>query len=90
MDASLTSHVGPLVELIRSQPGMAERLLAEHTDDGWGRCRTCSNGGQTGRPRWPCAIHRCAVRAAAAADPAHPPAGRRRPDRDEPNPGRPR
>ena len=52
-----------LVVLIRSQPGMAERLLAEHADDGSGRCRICSTGAQTGRYRWPCTIHRCASRA---------------------------
>jgi hypothetical protein len=54
----------PLVELIRSQPGMAERLLIEHADDGSGRCRACSGGGQSGRHRWPCTIHHCATRAA--------------------------
>ncbi len=52
--------VDPLVALIRSQPGMAERLLAEHADDGRGRCRVCSAGGQTGRFRWPCTLHRSA------------------------------
>ena len=55
--------VSPLVALIRSQPGMAERLLADHTDDGTGRCRCCSSGGQTGRYQWPCAIHRSAAQA---------------------------
>ena len=54
----------PLVELIRSQPGMAERLLIEHADDGSGRCRACSDGGQSGRHRWPCTIHHCATQAA--------------------------
>jgi hypothetical protein len=53
--------VNPLVVLIRSQSGMADRLLAEHADDGSGRCRTCSAGAQTGRYRWPCAIQRAAV-----------------------------
>ena len=49
--------VEPLVVLICSQPGMADRLLAEHIDDGGGRCRVCSTGGQSGHYRWPCAIH---------------------------------
>jgi hypothetical protein len=53
----------PLVVLIRSQPGMAQRLLTEHVDDGSGRCRVCSTGGQTGRYRWPCALHRYAEQA---------------------------
>jgi hypothetical protein len=55
--------INPLVVLIASQPGMAGRLLAEHADDGSGRCRRCSAGGQTGRYRWPCAIHRSATQA---------------------------
>lgn len=45
-----------LVALIAAEPGMAERLLAEHADDGTGRCRVCSAGAQTGRYRHPCAI----------------------------------
>jgi hypothetical protein len=53
----------PLVVLIRSQPGMAQRLLTEHVDDGSGRCRVCSTGGQTGRYRWPCALRRYAEQA---------------------------
>lgn len=38
-----------LVALIRSQRGMAVRLLAVHVDDGSGRCRVCSAGGFSGR-----------------------------------------
>jgi hypothetical protein len=60
--------VNPLVVLIRSQPGMAERLLAEHADDGSGRCRVCSAGALTGRYRFPCAIQR-ATPDAATPDP---------------------
>jgi hypothetical protein len=50
----------PLVVLIVSQTGMAERLLTEHAEDSWGRCRACSTGAQTGHYRWPCAIRRAA------------------------------
>ena len=46
----------PLVALIVSQPGMAERLLAEHADDG-GRCRVCSAGAQSARFHFPCVIY---------------------------------
>ena len=70
--------INPLVVLIASQSGMAERLLAEHADDGSGRCRRCSTGGQTGRYRWPCAIHRGAILAREQRDadlPVRPPAG---------------
>jgi hypothetical protein len=57
--------VNALVALIRSQPGMPERLLAMHTDDGSGRCRVCSAGAQAGHYQWPCAIQRCATEASA-------------------------
>ena len=56
--------VNPLVVLIRSQPGMAERLLAEHADDGSGRCRCCTSGAGAGRYQFPCAIRRAATDAA--------------------------
>ena len=46
----------PMVALIRSQEGMADRLLAEHVDNGHGRCSACPVGGQQGHLRWLCAI----------------------------------
>jgi len=46
----------PLVALIMSQSGMADRLEKQHADDGGGRCRCCSAGAQTGRYSYPCAI----------------------------------
>jgi hypothetical protein len=46
-------------------PGMAARLLAEHRDDGSGRCRVCSAGPQGIRQRWPCRIAWYASRAVA-------------------------
>jgi hypothetical protein len=55
--------VNPLVEMILSQPGMAERLMAEHSDDGRGRCRGCPVGGQRGRHAWPCTIYQAAEEA---------------------------
>lgn len=67
---SAASTVDPLVQLIRSEPGMAERLLGAHTDDGTGRCRVCSTGAQTGRVRWPCTIHHRAQQ--AHHDASHP------------------
>ena len=53
----------PIVEFIARQPGLAERLLAEHIDDGAGRCRGCTGGGRGARPRWPCPLHGLALRA---------------------------
>jgi hypothetical protein len=50
------SGTPPLVALIMSQPQMADRLEAQHADDGTGRCRCCSAGAQTGRYQHPCDI----------------------------------
>jgi hypothetical protein len=58
--------VTPLVQMILGQPGMAERLMAEHADDGTGRCRVCPVGGQRGRHSFPCTIRRAAEEAASA------------------------
>jgi hypothetical protein len=55
--------VHPLVVFIAAEPGLAERLLAVHVDDGSGRCRVCSSGAQSGRNAWPCTIHGLAGRA---------------------------
>ncbi len=60
------SGAPPLVALIMSQPAMAERLVAQHADDGTGHCRCCTSGAQTGRYRYPCdillAVHEAARR----------------------------
>ncbi len=53
----------PIVEFITNQPGMAERLLAEHVDDGSGHCPACPLGGQKGYQRWPCNLHHYATQA---------------------------
>jgi hypothetical protein len=55
--------MSPLVQMILSQPGMAERLIAEHVDDGSGRCRGCPVGGQRGRHSWPCTLRMAAEEA---------------------------
>ncbi len=52
---------------------MAEKLMAEHVDDGHGRCRGCPVGSQQGYHSWPCTLlhyarQANAVRAAAARD----------------------
>jgi hypothetical protein len=51
----------PIVELIAGEPGMAARMLAEHTDDGSGHCRVC--GPQAARQVWPCPLLGLATRA---------------------------
>jgi hypothetical protein len=55
--------MNPLVQMILSQPGMAARLIAEHVDDGRGRCRGCPVGGQRGRHAWPCTLRQAAEEA---------------------------
>jgi hypothetical protein len=52
-------HAGldPIVEFIAAEPGMAVRLLAEHRDDGSGRCRVCPSGPQAARKVWPCPLY---------------------------------
>ena len=55
--------VSPIVEFIAAETGMAERLLAQHVDDGTGHCRVCSAGPQAGRKVWPCQIHGHALNA---------------------------
>jgi hypothetical protein len=42
---------------------MAARLIAEHADDGSGRCRGCPVGGQRGRHSWPCTLRLAAEEA---------------------------
>lgn len=53
--------IAALVVLIAGQPGMAIRMLADHADDGSGRCRGC---------RWhdrPAARFPCVLRVHAEA-----------------------
>lgn len=45
-----------IVVAIAAMPGMAQQLLATHTDDGTGRCVVCSGGAQSGRYVWPCTL----------------------------------
>jgi hypothetical protein len=61
--AHVESESDPLLVLIAGQPGMADRLMREHADDGSGRCTVCSGGAQSGRYLWPCSIYRAAINA---------------------------
>jgi hypothetical protein len=54
-----------IANLIADQPAAIAQLLAQHVDDGHGRCRRCSIGGQCGNHAWPCILY---TAAAAAAD----------------------
>ncbi len=53
----------PIVQYIAAEPGMAARILAEHRDDGSGRCRVCSSGPQAARKIWPCPLNGLATQA---------------------------
>jgi hypothetical protein len=54
-DNGETFHI--TVEMVAAVPGSADRLLAEHTNDGTGRCRVCTIGGQAGNRQWPCWLY---------------------------------
>ncbi|MBA3906787.1 MAG: hypothetical protein H0X35_08925 [Pseudonocardiales bacterium] len=43
--------------------GLPERILGQHRDDGSGRCRDCTLGGQAGRSRYPCVLRVLATEA---------------------------
>ncbi|MGH3588472.1 MAG: hypothetical protein ACRDQ0_19370 [Pseudonocardia sp.] len=45
-------------------PTAIAQLLATHTDDGHGHCRTCTHGAGHGHHTWPCLIHTAATLAA--------------------------
>jgi hypothetical protein len=63
---SMTEMMSPLAAAIALAPGLAARLLAEHVDDGTGRCRLCPLGDQAGHQQWPCRIHSAAAEASRA------------------------
>jgi hypothetical protein len=48
---------GLIVAFIASEPGMAERMLAEHRDDGSGHCRKCVRRQSGAAQVWPCPLH---------------------------------
>lgn len=51
-----------LAEVLAAMPDTYRRILAEHADDGHGKCAACTEGG-TGRhtTAWPCAVRKLAV-----------------------------
>lgn len=66
----VTDPVSPLAAVIALVPALADRLMAEHVDDGTGRCRLCPLGDQAGHQLWPCRIHSAA--AASRSRPRRP------------------
>ena len=62
---------GPVVAFL-AVDGRADRLAAEHADDGTGHCCTCPAGPQAGRTTWPCTLanYAAAAREFAAGHPA--------------------
>lgn len=65
--ADAACSVSATAAAIAAVPGLARRLLADHVDDGSGRCQRCAIGAQAGKERWPCRIQTYA-RAAATVD----------------------
>jgi hypothetical protein len=59
----LPSVIGPIVEFIAREPGMAERMLAEHANDGSGHCRTCVRRQGGAAQVWPCPLYGLAEQA---------------------------
>jgi hypothetical protein len=58
VSAQLPSVIGgPIVEFIAREPGIAAKLLGEHTDDGTGDCRTCVRRQGGAAEVWPCPLH---------------------------------
>lgn len=57
----------PIVVFL-AREGCAERLLAEHVDDGTGHCAVCPAAGQAGRVTWPCSLANYATAAQHLAD----------------------
>ena len=51
--------IGPLTVLILGDPGMVQRILAAHDDDGTGRCTGCLQHNR------PAAAHPCVLRSHA-------------------------
>jgi len=69
--------MNPLVEFMLLNPGLADRLIAEHVDDGRRYCRMCALGAQRGYFRFPCDIRLTADKAKEfeSRGPAGPPPG---------------
>jgi hypothetical protein len=61
--APISSVLAELTMFLMLRPTATKKLLAQHVDDGRGRCTTCSVGAQQGHHLWPCTIHAAAVRA---------------------------
>jgi hypothetical protein len=54
-----------LLEFIVRHNGLADRLMADHTDNGDGWCAACAE--RLGYRAWPCPVYRFAQRATEAA-----------------------
>ena len=54
---------GLIVAFIAGEPGMAQRMLDQHVDDGSGHCRTCLRRQDGAAQVWPCPLHGLAEQA---------------------------
>jgi hypothetical protein len=65
-DSNPPPPTGLIVGFIAGEPGMAERMLVEHADDGTGHGRLCTAGPQAGRHTHPCRLRVLAEQASEA------------------------
>lgn len=65
----MTDPHAELAAVLAAMPAVTARLLADHRDDGRGRCTGCTTPG-TGTPRaeWPCTLYRLAREAQRIAE----------------------
>lgn len=70
--ASRTAHgtmsdppLSPLAAFLTGDHVATTTLLAQHVDDGRGRCRVCTIGAQRGHVTWPCTLFTAATAARA-------------------------
>lgn len=70
MPTDPADRAGALARELSRWPDLVARLLAEHRDDGNGRCTGCRvpGYGLPGAERWPCAVARLAREAQQLAE----------------------
>ena len=61
-------QLSALAAFLTGEPTAVTALLAAHVDDGHGRCRACTVGGQRGHATWPCSLFGAASAARAITD----------------------
>jgi hypothetical protein len=63
--APIANNQRALLEFIAGHNGLADRLMADHTDNGDGWCAACAE--RLGHRRWPCPVYNFAQHATETA-----------------------